>query len=699
MSVMKNEKEYRSNWQGLIPRGRSAVITLVIVAIAAFSLGGLLLGGGDSNDPAAGDVAHEHAASSKSTETTLWTCSMHPQIQLTKPGKCPICFMDLIPVETASGGGNLDPDQIRLSETAVELARIQTTPVVRAFAERSISMVGKLDYDETRVSYITAWVPGRIDRMFVDYTGASVSKGDHMVQMYSPELIAAQEELLQAKKAVAVLSDASSRVLKSTADETLKSVREKLRLYGLSENQIKAIEQQNTSSDHLTITAPASGVVVHKEAKEGMYVSTGTQIYTIADLTRLWVLLEAYESDLPWLRYGQHLSFTSPSFPGEVFDAVISFIDPVVNPKTRTVNVRAVVANKDLRLKPEMFVSADVESRLDSEGNVIAPELAGKWIGPMHPEIVKDHPGKCDICGMELVPAEKYGYAAGGKDSGKAPLLIPTSAPLLTGKRAVVYLQVPSEEGIVFEGREITLGPRAQNYYIVKEGLKEGDQVVTNGAFKIDSEMQIQAKPSMMSPQGGAAAAGHKHSGSKPAETAASTASGTYEAGSAERLDNCEEAQVELIPVYDAYFEVQMALAGDDFEKAKQAYGRIVKAVSNVDMDLFKDEAHTRWMKLSKNIIRAATDGESAEAIAGARNSFFHLSLAAIELHDTFGHAGDAPFYLTFCPMARDNAGAYWLQRENIVWNSFFGEAMLRCGEIKQELHAGSVLTEQGSNG
>jgi Cu(I)/Ag(I) efflux system membrane fusion protein len=527
MSVMKNEREYRNRWQGLIPRGRAAVISLAVVAIAAFTLGALLLGGGGSGGTATNDAAVEHAAAPESSEPTIWTCSMHPQIRMTKPGKCPICFMDLIPVETTGGGGTLQPNQIRMSETAVELASIQTTPVVRAYAERSIPMVGKLDYDETRVSYITAWVPGRIDKMFVDFTGAGVSKGDHMVQLYSPELIAAQEELLQAKKAVAVLSNTSSPVLKSTANETLESAREKLRLCGLSESQIKAIERENVSSDHLTITAPAGGVVVNKEAKEGMYVSTGTHIYTIADLTRLWVLLEAYESDLPWLRYGQHLTFTSPSFPGEVFDAVISFIDPVVDPKTRTVNVRAVVDNKDLRLKPEMFVSADVKSRLDGDGNVISPALAGKWIDPAHPEIVENHPGKSAVSGMNLVPAEKLGYAAGGKDSGKAPLLIPVSAPLVTGKRAIVYVRVSSEEGIVFEGREITLGPRAQDYYVVKEGLEEGDQVVTNGAFKIDSEMQIQAKPSMMSPNGGAAVTGHEHHGSMPAGTAASTASDT----------------------------------------------------------------------------------------------------------------------------------------------------------------------------
>lgn len=651
---MNDEKTTRNNWQGLIPRGRSAIISLVIVAIVAFSLGGLLLGEGESTN---GSEEHMHVSSAESAEPTMWTCSMHPQIRLPKPGKCPICFMDLIPVETGSAGGELDPNQIRLSETAVKLAGIQTTPVTRAYAERSIRMVGKLDYDETRVSYITAWVPGRLDSLFVDYTGATVSKGDHMVQMYSPELVAAQEELLQANKAVATLNSASSVVLKSTANETLKSAREKLRLYGLSEKQVASIEQGNAPSEHLTIDAPASGVVVHKDAKEGMYVSTGTRIYTIADLTRLWVLLEAYESDLTWLRNGQTVSFTSPSFPGKEFTAKISFIDPVVNPRTRTVKIRAVVSNKDQRLKPEMFVSAAIKSSLDSEGKIVSPDMADK-------------------------------------SHDLAPLLIPASAPLITGKRAVVYVMIPSDEGMVFEGREVILGPRSQGYYVVKQGLVEGDQVVTNGAFKIDSELQIQAKPSMMSLQGGAAAAGHKHDEAMTVRMVAEQDM-PYVAGTADRLDDCEEAQKALIPVYSAYFDVQMALANDDLDRTKKAFDDIKEAVHNVDMMVFEGKAHMRWMDISGRLAEAAVAGESSGSLVNARDAFFNLSQAAIELHDTFGHASDESFYLTFCPMARENAGAYWLQQENIVWNSFYGESMLRCGEIKKELQAtGDAMTE-----
>jgi len=637
----------------MVPRGHSAIISTVIVAIVAFSLGGLLLSGGNPNESMAADNGHSTENASKSEEPTLWTCSMHPQIKLPNPGKCPICFMDLIPLETGHGGDELDPNQIRMSETAVKLAEIQTTPVKRAFAERTVRMVGKLNYDETRVSYITAWVPGRLDKLFIDYTGARVSKGDHMVHMYSPELISAQEELLQAKKAVSALNNTKSTILKSTANETLRSAREKLRLYGLSKNQIDSIEKGNTPMEHLTITAPAGGVVVHKEAKEGMYVTTGTRIYTIADLSRLWVMLQAYESDLPWLREGQHVKFTSPSFPGETFDAVIDFIDPVVDQKTRTVDIRAEVDNSDGRLKPEMFVSGKVQSTIDSKGIVNKPEKAEN-----------------------------------------APLVIPASAPLITGKRAVVYVQVPDSEGFVFEGREIALGPRAGDYYVVKGGLSEGEKVVTNGAFKIDSELQIQAKPSMMSPKDDLPIAEHRQVEPVRDEMTVELDTTAYMAGTAKRLDDCEEAQVALTPVYESYLNTQMALANDDLSSAKASYHNLMQAIDKVDMSLFKNKSHTRWMKISQKLKAAAERGSSAENIEDARDAFFYASKSAIELHDTFGHSGDTPLYLTFCPMARDHTGAYWLQTENIVWNSFYGEAMLRCGEIKQELAGSEEVTE-----
>ncbi|MFH1685893.1 MAG: efflux RND transporter periplasmic adaptor subunit [bacterium] len=682
---MSNVSTSNSSRQSMIPRGGPALIGVIMIAFVAFVLGALFFGGGSTPS----EDSHDHATEATSG-SSVWTCSMHPQIQLPKPGKCPICFMDLIPLESGSGE-EIDPGQLRMSETAMQLAGIETTPVRRAFADREVRMVGKVAFDETRVANITAWVPGRLDRLFADYTGITVSKGDHMVDMYSPELLAAQQELLQARQAVRSLSNSPSRVLESTAKATLDAVREKLRLSGLSDAQVAEIEMSDGASDHLTIYAPIGGVVVHKDAQEGMYVETGTRLYSIADLSQLWVLFEAYESDLPWIRYGQKVQFTSPSFPGEIFRAIVSFIDPMVDPKTRTVHVRAIADNEHQKLKPDMFITGRVSSRVDSNGDVIDEDLAGKWISPMHPEIVKAGPGTCDVCGMALVPAESLGYALRTLTDADAPLLIPTTAPLITGKRAVVYIELPNDDGPLFEGREIKLGPRAGEFYVVKAGLQEGDLVVTNGAFRIDSELQIRAKPSMMSPQAGVSTTGHLH-GRSEAGTESTAAEPPITAMT--NLAESEDVVKSLTPVYEAYFATQMALANDDHDRAVEAALELERATSAVDMGKFSSAGHERWMLIQKSLITAVKALAGSRDIKEARDGFYHLSKAAIDLHDSFGHAPGRDFYLTFCPMARNNAGAYWLQTENIVWNSFYGEAMLRCGEIKKPLPAIDGMAE-----
>ena len=671
---MNDKITFGNRLKGMTPNGAPGWIGLITLIILAFSFGIMISGGNNSSNEAV-----QVDTTKKSSETTVWTCSMHPQIKLPKPGKCPLCLMDLIPLNTGSGE-ELDPRQIRISEFAKELAQIQTTPVSRGFAEAEIRLVGKIAYDERKVNYITAWVPGRLDRLYADFTGITVNKGDHMVYMYSPELLAAQEELLQANKAVLALGKTKSSILKGTADLTLIASKEKLRLYGLTDEQIQEIETTGKTTDHLTINAPIGGVVVHKNVKEGMYVKTGTQIYTIADLSKLWIYFEAYESDLPWLRYGQKVEFSSPSFPGDKFEAIISFIDPVVDPKKRTIKIRAIVDNTNKLLKPEMFVSGIVKSKLDINGKVVDKNLAGKWIGPMHPEIVKNSPGSCDVCGMPLVKAEKLGYSTKLVSDEDAPLLIPASAPMITGKRAVVYVEIPNEEEPLFEGRVVILGPRAGDFYVVKSGLAEGELVVVNGAFKIDSELQIQAKPSMMSPDGGGGSVGHQHGG------AVMTPSKKTETKEVVSYSINSKALDALTPFYNSYFEIQMALANDDLEAASKGYQAVSGNVNKVEMSLFTGDAHMAWMKLSDAISKAAAIGINVESIDESRGSFLSLSKAVVELEKSFGHSENKNYYLTFCPMANDNKGAHWLQTVDTVYNSFYGDMMLRCGEIQKTL-------------
>lgn len=441
----------------------------------------------------------------------LWSCAMHPEIQREEPGKCPICAMDLVSVHRNASEHKTSQRALRLTSVQRAQMKIETTPVERKFPTAELRLVGKVTYDETRLAYITAWVPGRIDNLFVDYTGVSVKQGDHMVELYSPELLSAQEELLLALRRFSDLSERSTKTLRNSAQGTIEAARDKLRLWGLTASQIEALERSGKASEKVTIYSPASGVVIHRNAHKGMYVETGTRIFTVADLGAVWVQLDAYESDLQWLRYGQRVAFTTEAFPGEIFDGLVSFIDPVLDATTRTVKVRVNVDNRNGLLKPEMFVRAKVTARFASHGQVLDSNMIDKWVSPMHPEIIKEQPGQCDICGMALVPATTLGYAT--SSHSHAPLVIPATAPLLTGTRAIVYVELSSEQGPIYQGREVLLGPRAGDFYVIEDGLAEGDLVVTSGNFKIDSALQIRAQPSMMNPTGVDQRAGHDHGG------------------------------------------------------------------------------------------------------------------------------------------------------------------------------------------
>jgi Cu(I)/Ag(I) efflux system membrane fusion protein len=470
------------------------IITFVILAIIVFTAGYVIRGRNASQKQI-------QTSTSTPAKQQWWTCSMHPQIRRPKPGKCPICGMDLVPVKDESGPAQISQRQIPFSPEVIKLMEIQTMPVERKFVETQIRMAGKVNYDETRVKHITAWVPGRIDRLYVDFTGTRVLKGDHMVYLYSPELISAQAELLQAVEAQQKIKPETSELIRRSTQATLEAAREKLRLLGLSDQQVKQVEKTAQPTEHITINAPMGGIVIGKHVSEGMYVETGTKIYTVADLSHLWVQLDAYESDMEWVRYGQEIEFSTEAYPGQTFKGRISFISPTLDPKTRTIKLRVNVGNPDEKLKPGMFVHAIVRSKIAKGGLVMNPDMAGKWICPMHPSVIKEAKGKCDICGMDLVTTESLGYVKAELPE-EAPLVIPASAPLITGKRAVVYVQLPDPNRPVFEGREVVLGPRAGDHYIVDSGLAEGEIVVTKGNFKIDSALQIQAKPSMMNPQG-----------------------------------------------------------------------------------------------------------------------------------------------------------------------------------------------------
>lgn len=603
--------------------GGANPLVLIAVVILVFFLG--YISSGDKSNTDGHD--HDSSQQTQAEQPTVWTCSMHPNIKLPEKGKCPICFMDLIPLETDNDDYSLNENQLRLSESARQLARIQSQPVLKMKAVSEIELTGKIAYDESALFYVTARIPGRLDKLYADITGLSVKEGEPLFDIYSPELIASFEELNQAKITLSSIDNSSQTILKNSARATYEAAYEKLILYGITEKQINEVEL-NSIPRHLTINSPITGVILNKHASEGAYVKTGNKVYTIADLSNLWVNFEAYESDLPWLAIGQTVLFTSTSFPGLEYEANISFIDPVVDSQKRTIRVRADVTNKQGKLKPDMFVSGLIHSNMSGSNGKINSEA----------------------------------------------LVIPASSALLTGKRAVVYIETELEGEPIFEGRVVELGPRSGDYYVVISGVHEGEMVVVNGAFKLDSELQIRAKPSMMSPDGGAAPALHNHDQSESdMESMAETNS--------DLKDISMAAVSSLSPVYQAYFKIQTSLAEDKASEAIDSYTKLIKAVKDVDMSLFEGDSHMEWMAFHKNLSKTVDGIDDIEEL---RQFFEHTSTNIINLHNRFGHSEDKNFYLTFCPMAFDNRGAYWVQDDTIINNSYFGEKMLRCGEVKE---------------
>ncbi|MHC4494235.1 MAG: efflux RND transporter periplasmic adaptor subunit, partial [Planctomycetota bacterium] len=702
---------------------------------------------------------------------------------------------DLIPASTGEDSGVMR--QLTVSENARKLMDIVTAPVERKFVSAVVRMIGKVDYDETKLAYIAAWFPGRLDRLYVDYTGVPVKEGDHMVYLYSPELISAQEELLQALEAVKNVQDTQLSVMREMTESTVIAAREKLRLWGLKAGQIEEIERTGKVQDHMTIYAPSSGIVIHKNALEGMYVQTGTRIYTIADLSQVWVKMDAYESDLEWLRYGQEVEFTTVSYPGSVFKGTISFIDPILNDRTRSVKIRINVPNADGRLKPGMFVKATVRADVAAGGRIMEAALAGKWICPMHPEVIKPNSGKCDICQMPLVTTESLGYASDDPAVAQKPLVIPVSAALVTGTRAIVYVQVPDTDKPTFEGREIVLGPRAGDYYLVRSGLGEGELVVVKGNFKIDSSLQIMAKPSMMTPEGAGGGGMHDHgpktsqdsTAGQPAvelpplfeyqlkavlaaaENVGPAAAGqdvaaiqsafaavdraikdvdmenltghvhmlwmelsmrltndavegahaktlndarrvagslsetlkftrskfglVHEHPMQPRLSINSEFRDQLTKVFDRYFAMQKALAGDTSASAAKAANESLDVLRAVDMGLLTGEDHDKWMQASTAIQTILTKAGQTEDIKSQREEFYLLSQQMTEVARRFGSALQGPVYLLHCPMAFDNKGAGWLQLDDQTLNPYFGAQMLQCGGVEEVIGVKEIWEEK----
>ena len=581
------------------------IIKMAGILLFGLLLGWLIFGGNNSNE-------NMDAQATEQNKNTIWTCSMHPQIRQSEPGNCPICGMELIPLD--SDQGETDPRSIQMTENAMKLANIQTLIVGKKEANKELRLNGKVQVDERKLYAQSTHIPGRIEQLNINFTGEKVNRGQTLAMVYSPELVTAQEELLQANG------------IKESQPELFHAAKEKLRNWKIGENTINKIITTGKPIQRFPITADVSGIVTAKKVELGDYVDRGMSLYEITDLSAVWVMFDIYESDMPWVKVGQKVTYTIQSLPGKTFEGKISFIDPFINPQTRVASARVEVKNTRSSLKPEMFVSGILKN---DQNKTVSEEI-----------------------------------------------VIPKTAVMWTGERSVVYIKANEGNMVNFKLREVTLGPSLGDAYIIKNGLSNGEEIVVNGTFTVDAASQLAGKPSMMNPEGGTISTEHDHGGNQVQN---STYSSEYNIGKSISINN--NAKASLQPLYDEYFAMKDALTNDDLKAAKKYGSNMLKTLENIDMKLFKGDSHNFWMNQNNDIKKAMEHIEHFKKIEEVRNAFQPVSKSMVMLSNTYKPLGK-DIFVQYCPMADNNKGANWLSLSKEIKNPYFGKAMHSCGEV-----------------
>jgi membrane fusion protein, copper/silver efflux system len=578
--------------------------------LAGLLIGWLLFGGSDHEDPHAG---HDHGATAEAGQ--VWTCSMHPSVRSDEPGSCPICGMALIP---ASSESREDDYTMVMTEASMRLADIQTTPVIVDNPSREMQLPGRITVDERRTSFVTTHFGGRIRDVMIDFTGAPIRRGEVMATIYSPELVSAQRELLEAAR------------VRQANPALYRSALRKFELWEFSEEQVQAIIDRGEVQVNLEILSPANGYVTARNVQPEQYVEQGTVIYEVAGLDRLWVTLDAYEEDLAWLNVGNSVQFRTRSNPGRTYEATVNFIDPVLDPETRTVRVRADVRNPDGSLRPEMLVNATVSAAM---------------------------PGRA--------------------------LMVPATAVLWTGPRSLVYVKDPTADVPRFQVREVELGMRSGDFYVIENGLEEGERVVFNGAFRIDSEMQLADRFSMMNRTPGAGAVPvHDHGQMQDRPVREGSDRQTQIIDHSDHIPG--DFRSEVTALVQTYLELKDALFASDFGEAQQKTTETQQKLEAIGEHRLDGSAHTAWMQTWNNLQGHLRPMAASGDIETLRAEFRYLSDLMVVTVKSFGIEGVV--YQQYCPMAFDDEGAYWLSSEEQIRNPYLPETMPGCGEVIERI-------------
>ncbi|WBL21937.1 efflux RND transporter periplasmic adaptor subunit [Zunongwangia sp. HRR-M8] len=561
---------------------KKTVIYTGLALIIGLFIGYLIFSGSEHKTE---ELHAEHDAA----EDTMWTCSMHPQIMQPEPGDCPICGMELIPAnqtDTTIAG-------FTMTENAMKLANIQTSIVGNSKTDNSITLSGTLEANEELNAIQSSYFSGRIEQLFINTTGEEIKKGQILATIYSPELVAAQQELITALK------------LKESQPKLYKAVRNKLKNWKLSDSQINSIEESGKVKENFPVFASNSGTVTEKMVSQGDYVNRGQALYKVANLTKVWAVFDAYEGQLSNLKEGQNLQISVNAFADESFDGIIDFIAPILDNSARTTEIRVVLANRNGKLKPGMFVEAEVEL----------------------------------------------------EETEDLQISIPKSAVMWTGERSVVYLKTAANSP-QFEMKEVKLGSEIGNSYQILEGLKKGDEVVTNGTFTVDAAAQLQGKKSMMS--------------RNPTDSNSNA--------EIKEMNLPKSFQSAFRAVIQDYLELKDDLVASDVTSTRQTAKKASAKINTIDTAALNKMVATRF-KVIQNTFKVIS---SSEDIATQRKEFIALSQNMIALVSNFDEIEE--LYIQRCPMANNNKGATWLSRNKEIKNPYFGSKMLGCGETIRRL-------------
>ena len=607
---------------------KTQILTYTAILFTGLILGWLIFGGSNNHTDhnlLTDSEMDQHVMNEHTDEDgqIVYTCSMHPSVRQNEPGNCPICGMDLIPAGSQNTEAIEDDYSTVMTASAERLADIQTVQVERRVPEKVVNLPGRIEVDERRLTNVTSHFSGRIRDLKIDFTGAPIRKNEVMATIYSPELIAAQRELLEAARQ----KDRNPRLYES--------VRQKFRLWEFTGEQINEIEERGSIQDELEILSPANGFVMSRNVAEEQHVMEGTVIFEVANLDQVWVVLEAYEEDLAWISIGDTFTFQTRTHPGETQKATVSFIDPVVDSRTRTVRVRADLDNSSEQLKPDMLVRAQLNSRMQDE-----------------------------------------------------KLLVPASSVLWTGKRSLVYVKDTSADVPRFEAKLVELGPRTGDFYVIEDGLEEGQEVVSHGAFRIDSEMQLADKFSMMNREPGSGAVPvHDHGGTEmdSDEMDEGDHSDHQVQSTTESIDDVPDDFRELFTeAIEIYLTGKDALIESDLAATQSEYENFNSKLEQIGIHGLSGNGHVEWMESYEVLMEHAETINSTDDIEEAREAFSHLSDELIAAVQMFGIEGIV--YHQYCPMAFNNEGADWLSREEQIQNPYLPDTMMGCGEVIERI-------------